>query len=195
MTSLAMLASQFVEAVKQQHTEVYNEFSLQHEFGIFLRQHISACKIQFERNVGFFFPQKESFIKKEIDITVFSPDKKDLRYAIELKYPRNGQYPVQMFHFCQDVAFAEELKKAGFSSTASMIFADDPLFYRDPLPYRGPQPEIYGLFRGQRPLHGRVKKTTGKKEPDLIIEGNYVVEWKPISGSLMYALIETDGLS
>ncbi len=28
---------------------------------------------------------------------------------LELKYPRNGQHPEQMFSFCKEIAFVEEL--------------------------------------------------------------------------------------
>jgi hypothetical protein len=128
MGQLAMLAAQFVESVSARQIEVYNQFSLQHEFGIFLREKVLAFRVQFERNVSFFFSHKNSFAKRETDISVFSPNKEELRLAIELKYPRNGQHPEQMFSFCKDVAFAEELRHAGFSSTALIILAEDPLF-------------------------------------------------------------------
>src|SRR3989338_2335071 len=104
---------QFAEAVSRRQIEIYNEFSLQHELGIFLRTDLPQEKVQFERDVLFFFRPGE-FIKKEIDISVFSPDKSKLHYAIELKFPRNGQYPEQMFSFCKDILFAEQLKRSGF---------------------------------------------------------------------------------
>ena len=34
-----------------------------------------------------------------------------------------------MFSFCKDLAFTEELKRAGFQETYVLIFADDRLFY------------------------------------------------------------------
>ena len=81
----------FLSSIRRGEVEVYNEFSLQHEVGIYLREHFSANKVQFERNVSYFKFNKQKFIKREIDITVFSPDNSELLYAIELKYPRNGQ--------------------------------------------------------------------------------------------------------
>lgn len=36
-------------------------------------------------------------------------------YAIELKYPLNGQYPEQMFSFVKDIKFMEEMKELGFN--------------------------------------------------------------------------------
>ena len=184
METLAVLIAPFVESVASGQTEVYNEFSLQHELGISLRGALPNHKVQFERNVSFFFPSKPSFTKKEIDISIFSRDKRELAYAIELKYPRSGQHPEQMFSFCKDVAFAEELCAAGFRAAALVVFADDRLFYS------GPIDGIYGFFRGGQPLHGRIQKPTGSKDAETLISGSYVVRWNAILESLKYAVIE-----
>ena len=184
MAKLADLIAPLIEAVATGRTEVYNEFSLQHELGVLLRVRHPNYKVQFERNVSFFFGAKPPFTKREIDISVFSPDMKDLKYAVELKYPRNGQYPEQMFSFCKDLVFAEELKSAGFSQAGLVIFAEDSLFYE------GAGEGIYSFFRGGRPIHGRIGKPTGSKDDAVEIRGNYSVQWKPVCTSLMYATIE-----
>lgn len=184
MGTLDDLVTPFISAVADGRVEVYNEFSLQHELGIFLRGACPELKVQFERNVSFFFPAKTNFSKREIDISTFSPTDKRLAFAIELKYPRNGQHPEQMFSFCKDIAFAEELVAAGFPRSAFIAFADDHLFYR------GSTEGIYGFFRGGKPIHGRIQKPTGKKDDDVSIHGSYSVVWKPISGSLKYAIVE-----
>lgn len=129
MSELAALTRRFVASVSENRIEIYNEFSLKHEFGIFLRAELPGYAVQFERNVDFFAPSKTGFTKRELDIAVYARDRTELKYAIDLKYPRNGQHPEQMFSFCKDVAFAEELRAAGFSRTALLMFADDPLFY------------------------------------------------------------------
>ena len=147
----------FSQAVARGEIEVYNEFSLQHEIGIFLRNYFSSEKIQFERNITFFGFPKKDFIKREIDISVFSPNQDNLRCAIELKFPRNGQYPEQMYSFCKDIVFAEQLKKAGFQQAYLIIFADDPLFYQ------GSGHGIYGYFRKSKRLHGTVTKPKGRR--------------------------------
>ena len=177
-------ASSFVSAVAGGKVEVYNEFSLQHELGIFLRRNHPELKVQFERNVGFFFPDRTKFTKREIDISAFSGIDRKLAFAIELKYPRNGQHPEQMFSFCKDIAFAEELVAAGFPRCAFIVFAEDRLFYR------GPVDGIYGFFRGGKPIHGRIRKPTGKKDDEVSIQGHHTVEWKPISGALKYAVVQ-----
>jgi hypothetical protein len=119
----------FAKAVAVGEVDVYNEFSLQHELGFLLRNRLHPETVQFERRVDFFGFSRKNFIKKEIDIAVFSPDRSILRYAIELKYPRNGQYPEQMYNFCRDIVFIEQLRQAGFQRTFLVIFADDPRFY------------------------------------------------------------------
>jgi hypothetical protein len=184
MPTLGDLVTPFVSAVASGKVEVYNEFSLQHELGFFLRNALPELKLQFERNVGYFFPDKTNFTKREIDISGFSPVDKTLAFAIELKYPRNGQYPEQMFSFCKDIAFAEELVAAGFPRSAFVVFADDHLFYR------GPTAGIYGYFRGGRPIHGRIQKPTAKKDDEVSIHGRYSVKWESISGSLKFAIVE-----
>jgi len=179
------IVGKFVEGVKCGQIEIYNEFSLQHEMGILLRSQCRNQKVQFERNVSFFF-RTGKFIKKEIDLAVFSPDKTTLSYAIELKFPRNGQYPEQMFSFCKDILFTEQLKKSGFKQTFLIIFADDPLFYS------GNDDGIYGYFRQKKKLSGSVQKPTGRKDEIIQLSGSYEVQWIPVSGDLKYTLIEAN---
>ena len=178
------LIARFVESVVTGDIEIYNEFSLQHELGRFLRSELPEYLVQFERNVSFFAPSKDAFTKREIDLVVYSKDKSDLKFAIELKYPRNGQYPEAMYSFCKDIAFAEELNAAGFTHTALLIFADDPLFYS------GPGDGIYGYFRAGQPLTGCIKKPTGTVSQEVPIKGTHIVSWSTVSAKTRYALVE-----
>lgn len=57
-----------MELVAIGDVEVYNEFSLQHELGIFLRTKLTGYKVQFERNTKFF--GISGTVKHEIDILV-----------------------------------------------------------------------------------------------------------------------------
>jgi len=183
MHSLPALIHDFTKKVGSDDIEIYNEFSLQHELGIFLRAALPGYRIQFERNISYFAPTKQEFTKRELDIAVFTPDKKELKYAIELKFPRNGQHPEQMFSFCKDIAFAEELKQIGFQETALLIFVDNHLFYR------GSTEGIYGHFRGGRPITGRIEKPTGRKNEFVTIQGNYLVTWSPVTPRIHHSLI------
>lgn len=183
-SEISTLVARFVESLTANGTEIYNEFSLQHELGIFLREALPDYVVQFERNVGYFSLSKSEFTKREIDIAVFSKTGTELKYAIELKYPRNGQYPEQMFSFCKDIAFVEELQAAGFSRTALLIFADDRLFYS------GSSEGIYGFFRAGKPITGRIEKPTGSSNGHVTIMGSYIVSWSEASPKTRYAFIE-----
>lgn len=81
MINLSDLVKEFFGEMGKNGIEVYNEFSLQHELGIFLREKLPSYKIQFERNVKDFFRNKKT-VKKEIDISVFNEEKTE-NYAIE----------------------------------------------------------------------------------------------------------------
>ena len=163
--------------------EIYNEFSLQHELGVYLRHRLGDLKVQFERNVAYFGFDSGQFEKREIDISIFSADQQQLKVAIELKFPRNGQYPEQMFSFCKDIVFLEQLRSAGFEDCVFVAVADDRLFYE------GASNGIYSHFRGGVPLHGGITKPTGRQDKVLTISGSYKVVWKPIAESRKYAEI------
>lgn len=121
MLNLSPYIIDFFNYAKTNEIDLYNEFSLQHELGIYLRNVLSEYKVQFERNISFFTTDNNT-IKKEIDISIFSEDK-DEKYAIELKFPNNGQHPEQMYSFVKDVKFMEEVKERGFTKTAAVVFA------------------------------------------------------------------------
>ncbi len=163
--------------------EIYNEFSLQHELGIYLRIQLPEYKVQFERNISYFDISKKT-IKKEIDITIFNNDKTEV-YSIELKYPRNGQYPEQLFSFTKDLIFAEELKKAGFTRTYAVTLVDDIKFCGG-TNING----IYGYYRNYQVLSGRIYRPTGKTKDTEFIEvtGSYHVNWVECGNRKYYIL-------
>lgn len=51
---LKTLLAKFPSYVGEKEIELYNEFSLQHELGIFLRNELKEYVVQFERNISFF---------------------------------------------------------------------------------------------------------------------------------------------
>lgn len=173
----------FMASVADEKLQIYNEFSLQHEIGIHLRHEFRPLQIQFERNISFFGFDKTNFEKREMDIVGFSSPDGDLKLAVELKFPRNGQYPEQMFSFCKDIMFLEQLHQAGFEDCYFIVVADDALFYE------GTKTGIYSFFRGGQSLHGEISKPTGKKDKILTIRGHYDISWSPISGTRKYAVV------
>lgn len=167
--------------------EIYNEFSFQHELGIYLRSKLyDDYKVEFERNIKFFrdeecfqgsfkeFPELNEFEKREIDIVAYDLDKK-IFHAIELKYPRNGQYPESMYSFIKDIRFMEQLKDLGFDSTYCITIVDKESkpFYEECRKNDG----IYAYFRKGETISGKIPKPTGKKNTSVTIDGNYGIEW------------------
>ena len=187
MEDIPSLLEEFALHVAHADIEIYNEFSLQFELGIFLRSRLGGQRVEFERNVVHFFQHKD-FKKKEIDITVVdSSDRKPL-CAIELKFPRNGQVPEQMFTFCKDIMFLEQLKKAGISNAFFIAFVDNKLFWEGP-----EQGGIYQYFRGDSLIHGLIEKPTGEKNEKntpLAIQGQYKAAWRTVNQNLRWLLIK-----
>ena len=172
----------FMDRVGTGQIEIYNEFSFQHELGIFLREKCAKdYKVQFKRNTSFF--GISSLVKKEIDLVVFNENEK---YAIELKHPLNGQYPEQMFSFVKDIRFMEQLAEAGFTATYCLVLVKDKSFYSG-----AAQDGIYSYFRGQKPIHGEIHKPTGEQKEEIFIDihGNYIIRWLPC-GDMKYFLVE-----
>ena len=178
----------FVHTVACGDIEIYNEFSLQHELGIHLRNYFPGMKVQFERNVLDLFGTTAPFIKREIDISILSADKVHKHSVLELKFPRSGQHPEQMFKFCQDIAFVEQLKKAGFQHGYFLGFVDDKVFCEG-----REKTGIYPYFRDGKLLTGTVYKPTGKgKDVEKVeISGSYKVKWESVPGTNMrYVFLE-----
>ncbi|MDS1003371.1 hypothetical protein P9J83_07665 [Clostridium sporogenes] len=182
--------NKFIELLSNNKIEVYNEFSLQYELGIYLRCCIKneEYKIQFERNVEFFNIKKKDTRKKEIDIVIYNKNGTE-KYAIELKYPRNGQYPESMFSFIKDIEFCEQLQKNGFNGAVCFTLVDDKLFYSGK--YEDNEDNIYKYFRGGKEIKGSIKKPTGTQSESYFINiyGVYRIEWQQINSNLRYYII------
>ena len=153
---------------------VYNEVSLQLELGLYLRNRLYGLGyiVYFERNIKDILKLRDKeeeankFIKKEIDIVIEKKSTKEL-YAIELKFPRNGMYPEEMYQFLIDICFVEQLKSTGFfTGTFTLTLVDDRLFYEgkdDNYPY--------SIFRKHDiiiPSGQEVKVPTGKEKGKLV---------------------------
>lgn len=173
------LIDKFLQEVKDGNIEIYNEFSFQHELGIFIRRELPYYKVQFERNISYFGIC--GTIKKEIDIVIFNDNEK---HAIELKFPLNGQYPEQMFSFIKDIKFVEQLKENGFDSTYAVTLVEDKNFYEG-----NKQDGIYAFFRNSKEIHGLITKPTGKKDESFTVNGSYKAYWHTL-GQYHYYIIE-----
>lgn len=177
---------------------IYNEFSLQHELGLYLREKLKdTYTVKFERNIVDLIDDakqlkaqdkqlsnsticqilKPKLKKKEIDIVIQNKDFPEEKYAIELKYPRNGQYPEEMYSFIVDIDFTEKLTKHGFTNAYCLTVVDDDKFYNNQLKLDG----IYQYFRNQAEIKGVINKPTGKEDKKknefCKIENSYVITW------------------
>lgn len=187
MLELKKTILEFFRRVQGNHIEIYNEFSLQHELGIFLRQSHPKYKVQFERNVSYFLSNHNT-TKKEIDISIFSKNRLE-KYAIELKCPLNGQYPEQLYSFTKDIKFMEELKGLGFTKTACVVLVSDKPFYQGKNNHG-----IYKFFREDYVVHGDIYKPTGtrKYEEFITLKGNYKIEWNNLNSHRKFYIIEIE---
>ena len=164
--------------LKKHNIEIYNEYSFQHELGIYLRgiPKLKKYRIEFERNVSYF--AIKNTCKKEIDIVIYTKTK-DEKYAIELKYPINGQHQEQMYKFIEDIQFMEELKRNGFNNCYTFVLVDDnckgKAFHEGRI-----KTGIYSYFRVKNKLHGKINNPTGenKEGQSHDINGSYIIKWK-----------------
>lgn len=172
--------------------DIYNEFSLQHELGIYLRNRLKGTqyKVQFERNSRDFF-EKDTEVKHEIDIVVISRDKKEKFAAIELKYPKNGRYPEEMFDFCKDICFMEEVRCGGFKHAYCLTYVEDHNYF-DADRKGSLKTGIYAYFRANALLppinQNIVNKPTGKPCKPLKFKGHYTIKWEPCGKGKYYFL-------
>lgn len=177
------LLHQFMNWRTSQNILVYNEFSLQFELGCFLRA--SGYTVRFERNVSYYSPNGNNpFTKHEIDIVAFdgNDEKNADKVAIELKFPRNGQYPMQMFSFIKDIKFMEEVKNSipGFKETYVLCLVDDSNYYT----YIQNQRVIYNYFRDPNgngfinlPGSNPINKPTGTTNQQITLSKSYNSQW------------------
>jgi hypothetical protein len=185
--NLHKVLREFQERLKNGSISLYNEFGLQFELAIFLRNHIalSGYKIELERPIGF-FGIKEKLYKKEIDIAIYNGKDK---YALELKYPTNGQVPLQMFKFCEDLGFLEQLTRHGFYKGYSLVLANHDGFWKTKKAVNS----IYKYFRGEQPnqITGDIECPTGKDRGRIAhIDSTYSIKWEPIDKANRMYLLE-----
>jgi hypothetical protein len=181
LESVEGLVRQFFTTIEDPEETFYNEASLQHELALFLRGTMpSTWRLHIERPASWFRSGATGLTKKEIDLVVVGAAREHV-VAIELKCPRRGQHPEQMFKACQDLQFLEELVAAGFSGGLFAMHVHDPLFYE-----RGSQAGIYAHFRGGSSICGLIQKPTGARDETASIRGSYIPTWSLSAGTHRY---------
>jgi hypothetical protein len=175
------LIDEFVSHITKGKTEIYNEASVQYELAIFLREKIPNYKIQLERNVKFFNLEKKNFVKKEIDIVLFNKSQ-NKKFAIEIKYPTSIDYPNQMFHFCQDIKFLEQLKEVGFTDNFFLALTPQSNFWGD----NGKEGTIYEKFRKEKELYGEIKNEIGDSTEKVNLKSRHKINWLSVNDTIRY---------
>lgn len=181
LSSLEQSVVAFFASAAAPDDVLYNEASLQHELALFLRSRIpTTWRLYFERPVSAFRPQHARLTKKEIDIAIVDTQSGRV-VALELKCPRQGQHPEQMFKACQDLEFLEQLVRAGFAGGIFVMHVRDPLFYE-----RGSLKGIYAHFRSGAPICGTIQKPTGAQDASVTLTGSYAPKWTVSHGDHRY---------
>ncbi|MCF7559419.1 hypothetical protein L3X39_02130 [Sabulilitoribacter multivorans] len=184
------LLNRFIEKIKKSEIDLYNEFGLQFELALFLRNSIELedYKIELERPINHFGIKKNICIpKKEIDICVYREN--TLKTAIEIKVSTNGQVPLQLFEFCKDICFLEKLLDGKFESAYSLVVVNSDDFYKSKTKKEG----IYAFFRGEnkKQINGIIECPTGKDKGKLIsISNSYKIVWADLIKDFKFYLIE-----
>ena len=198
---------------------IYNEISLQHELGLYLRNKFNEenAIVLFEKNVKSFDGGMDvkDWVKFKIDIVII--DKRtDKKYAIELKFPINGQYPAQMFQFIKDIRFMEQVNKyLHFDQSFCLTLVNDSSFYSY-VTEKGTKTKpndnkIYQYFRNEKNktktiepgliedpiIHAKQDKPKSPKPLKPIhIAGKYKIKWESINNcsKIKYYLLEIEKL-
>ena len=170
--------------------KIYNEFSLQHELGLYLRndKEFENSIILFEKNVKSFADDFASWVKHEIDIVIVNKI-------------TNDKYPEQMFQFIKDIQFVEQLKThARFQATFCLSLVNDPCFYSST--GRGNKGldcdnGVYRYFRNSETIKAEIPPPINHKNrsaTSLCLQGEYSVEWKCLEGNefIRYYLLEAN---
>ena len=177
------VVEEFTRRIADGSTGIDKEASVQCGLATFLRERLPDYRIRREYNISHFVPDKSRFEKRMVDIVLFNASETE-RFAVEIKFPTNGAYPMYMFQCFQDVRFLEQLRGAGFTGCFFLLIASDSNFWRN----RGKSGTIYEKFRRRRKMYGEAKNV-GNNPEKVCLEGEYRLGWMTIKDSLRYCLI------
>lgn len=164
----------FFDYALLEQIEIYNEFSLQHELGVFLRTQFPNYQVQFERNISHF--GVKNTIKKEIDIVLYrknSTEDNSYKYAIELKFTSDKKRLTNMYHFVKDVKFMEQLKQNGFTHTYCIALVQNKNYYQG-----NDKEGIYKHFRDEFCFYGEINHKNSTRLKPIQLDGSYPFNWE-----------------
>lgn len=181
--------------------EIYNERSLQFEFGKYLKEHINTpYHIYFEFNTKRYASKlyevdnknddknhKEKMHKRDIDIAILKNE--TLVAAIELKCPQigDGAYPKHMYKFLTDIRFTGQLIEKDLCNEAYAItLTDDTSYWEYKRKYKDEPKEVYKIFREFQEISGTIGNPTGDEtEENLKLEfgkpkETLIIKWNDV---------------
>lgn len=178
--------------------EIYNERSLQFEFGKYINEHIDTpYRIYFEFNTKKYAPKlyatndgnnHEKMHKRDIDIAIV--ENETLVAAIELKCPQigDGAYPKHMYKFLTDIRFIGQLIEKGLCKEAYAItLTDDTSYWEYKRKYKDEPKKVYKIFRNFNEVRGTIDNPTGDEA-----EGNLKLEFGEPKESLIIKWNDVD---
>lgn len=173
---------------------IYNEFSLQHELGIFLRFKLESqgFKVKFEKNVDEFKEsEKKDFVKKEMDLVVLNKSKNE-KFAVELKFPTNGAHSKRMYDFIKDIKFMEQVKyDLNFTKTFCLCVVNSEKKGDGFRLGKVCSNDIFKYFRGSKPSKIKELIKMSKKNKSFDIKDEHQIEWIHVGESnFWYYLID-----
>lgn len=120
MIDTKKIVEEFLNESRKENMD--NEAELQLELACFIRQKHPELKVKLEKNMF----DKKKMVKKEADIVL---EGDGVKSVIELKYPKNGQVPVQMYNFVKDIKFLEQLHELGYRNNIFLAITADKKFW------------------------------------------------------------------
>lgn len=170
-----------------------NEKTIQNQLGVFLNYWLPKTSlVELEVNVTKLVDTNLKLRKKEADIIIRDGDQYSV---IEVKFWRDkGTYNIGMFRCFEDVAFVEQLRHIGFSSSAVLFFTEIPEHYTRATKTARPKNEenapLYTAFRQRQEIHGAARIKTGKLDESVTVNGNYPLTWNHLIGNIHFCVIE-----
>ena len=175
-----------------------NSLNYGEHYTLYLRKtnELDGFKIELERPITYFDIRDSNISniksKKEIDLSIYD-SKTGQKFAVEIKFSKNGAVPMQMFKFCEDISFLEILVNNGFNKGYSLVIVDRDDFVLEKNKTDG----IYDYFRGNehKPITNDIICPTGKHKSETIkIKGVYNPKWEKLkvegSNRYYYYLVE-----
>jgi hypothetical protein len=194
--NIPIVIDKFFAYATKNNIEIYNEIALQFELACYFRKSLGKeYKVQLERNITFLGMARGDFVKKEIDIVIFSDVRvlKDI-FVVELKAILNQKRarPISVFNWIKDLKFLEQLKSAGVGNCYSLFLTDnDQLVSDNTISRSNAILPLLPDFRNRK-IQGEYSThcTPNPNSKSVTLGSRYTFEWKDFVCGQKYFLVE-----